>query len=76
MTAEQFACWLQGFSELNDGEAPTPAQWLAIQDHLKLVFVKVTPFRPSSFDAAASYEQVLRGPVAMPSLTSVTRKIC
>ena len=43
MTAEQFAYWLQGFSELNDGEAPSPAQWSSIQDHLKLVFTKVTP---------------------------------
>lgn len=43
MTAEQFTYWLQGFSELNDGETPTPAQWSSIQDHLKLVFTKVTP---------------------------------
>lgn len=48
MTAEQFAYWLQGFSELNPAlEAPSPEQWKAIQDHLKTVFVKVTPAFPS-----------------------------
>lgn len=48
MTAEQFAYWLQGFSELNPAlEAPSTEQWKAIQDHLKTVFVKVTPAFPS-----------------------------
>lgn len=47
MTAEQFTYWLQGFSELNEGKMPTEAQWKAIQDHLKTVFVKVTPAFPS-----------------------------
>lgn len=42
MTAEQFAYWLQGYSEIA-GEAPTAEQWQVIQDHLKLVFDKVTP---------------------------------
>jgi hypothetical protein len=45
MTAEQFAYWLQGFSEVN-GAPPTADQWKVIQDHLKLVFQKVTPIRP------------------------------
>lgn len=44
MTAEQFAYWLQGYSEIA-GEAPTAEQWQVIQDHLKLVFEKVTPAR-------------------------------
>lgn len=44
MTPEQFAYWLQGFSEIN-GQAPTVEQWQVIQDHLKLVFEKMTPER-------------------------------
>ncbi len=42
MTSEQFAYWLQGFVELN-GSEPTTEQWQSIKDHLKTVFVKVTP---------------------------------
>lgn len=42
MTSEQFAYWMQGFVELN-GEMPTAEQWQSIKDHLKTVFVKVTP---------------------------------
>ncbi|HVH49977.1 MAG TPA: hypothetical protein VM760_08905 [Sphingomicrobium sp.] len=38
----QFAYWLQGFAELNDGE-PSPEQWQSIKDHLATVFQKVTP---------------------------------
>lgn len=44
MTPEQFAYWLQGFTELSpDMEPPTAAQWTAIKEHLQTVFVKVTP---------------------------------
>lgn len=43
MTAEQFAYWMQGFSELNGDETPTPAQWKMMKEHLATVFVKVTP---------------------------------
>lgn len=44
MTPEQFAYWLQGFTELTpDLERPSAAQWQAIKDHLQTVFVKVTP---------------------------------
>ncbi|WP_448680001.1 hypothetical protein [Pseudomonas nicosulfuronedens] len=42
MTSEQFAYWLQGFVELY-GSEPTAEQWQSIKDHLKTVFVKVTP---------------------------------
>jgi hypothetical protein len=42
MSPQDFCYWLQGFSELTD-KAPTAAQWKAIQDHLALTFVKVTP---------------------------------
>jgi hypothetical protein len=43
MTAEQFAYWMQGFSELTGDETPTPAQWKMMKEHLATVFVKVTP---------------------------------
>lgn len=47
MTTEQFTYWLQGFVELTpDGEVPSAVQWRAIKDHLKTVFVKVTPTIP------------------------------
>lgn len=42
MTAEQFAYWLQGFSEVGN-KGPTEEQWKIIQDHLALVFKKLTP---------------------------------
>jgi len=42
MTAEQFAYWLQGFVELSDGTPPTKEQWRKIEEHLQLVFIKVT----------------------------------
>lgn len=42
MTPEQFAYWLQGFSEIGD-TGPTKEQWQIIQDHLALVFTKLTP---------------------------------
>lgn len=44
MTPEAFCYWLQGFSEL-DGQQPDNNQWQIIQDHLNLVFDKVTPDR-------------------------------
>lgn len=44
MTAEQFAYWLQGFAELNNGALPNETQWRSINDHLKTVFNKVTPY--------------------------------
>jgi len=43
MTPEQFAYWLQGFSEITGSSAPTAEQWKVIQDHLNTVFVKITP---------------------------------
>lgn len=42
----QFAYWLQGFAELNNGVPPNEAQWKAIRDHLNLVFMKKTPATP------------------------------
>ena len=46
MTPEQFAYWLQGMLEGNPNlleEGLTPQQTKIIQDHLSLVFNKVTP---------------------------------
>lgn len=43
MTSEQFAYWLNGYSELNGGAIPNPAQWQMIREHLATVFLKVTP---------------------------------
>jgi hypothetical protein len=40
MNHDQFAYWLQGFVEMNDGKEPTKAQWKMIKDHLQLCFVK------------------------------------
>lgn len=48
MDSLQFAYWLQGFSEINGGVAPTQEQWKIIQDHLNLVFMKVTPDRTTT----------------------------
>lgn len=42
MTPEQFCYWLQGKCEL-DPRLPTEDQWKSIREHLKTVFVKVTP---------------------------------
>jgi hypothetical protein len=43
MNSEQFTYWLQGFFELSGSTTLTDSQVLAIKDHLKLVFTKVTP---------------------------------
>lgn len=45
MTPEQFTYWLQGFSEISD-KTPTENEWKIIQDHLALVFNKITPTYP------------------------------
>jgi len=48
MNAEKFAYWLQGALELNPDmleKGMTPEQAQTIQDHLNLVFNKVTPDR-------------------------------
>lgn len=58
MTSEQFAYWLQGFTELNPSmEQPTCEQWKSITEHLKTVFVKVTPPVKA---APVSIEEALR----------------
>lgn len=45
MNTEQFAYWLQGYSEITNGRLPDADEWKIIQDHLKLVFDKKTPDR-------------------------------
>lgn len=45
MNTEQFAYWLQGYSEISGGRMPTESEWQIIQDHLKICFVKKTPDR-------------------------------
>lgn len=48
MSERDFVFWLNGFIELNGGAMPTELQWKMIQDHLKLVFHKVTPTYPET----------------------------
>ena len=51
MTPEQFCYWLQGFFEISmdlGQRGLTPQQCQVIQDHLQLVFDKVTPNRGGS----------------------------
>lgn len=55
MTPEQFAYWLQGFAELNPNTPPDATQWKQIQDHLKLVFTKVTPNYPTTINPVGPY---------------------
>lgn len=47
MTPEQFCYWLQGYFELKQTidhrDGATPETMKVIEDHLKTVFVKVTP---------------------------------
>lgn len=44
MTSDAFVYWLKGYSELTQS-CPTQFQWIIIQDHLNLVFKKITPYR-------------------------------
>ncbi|WP_321921696.1 hypothetical protein [Burkholderia sp. BCC1998] len=57
MTPEQFSYWMQGFAELSGDEPPTPAQWKSIREHLKTVFVKVTPPVQAPLGDLAKYLQ-------------------
>jgi len=68
MTSEQFAYWLQGFSELNPTlEAPSTEQWKAIQDHLKTVFVKITPTVQTAPYTTKTLQDFLRNVPTMPT---------
>lgn len=46
MDSQSFCFWLQGFFELSNPTTLNEAQLKTIQDHLKLVFTKVTPNYP------------------------------
>lgn len=50
MTPEAFAYWLQGFLEVGNPESISRTQIQIIQDHLDLVFNKVTPDRKEPED--------------------------
>lgn len=53
MSAEEFTYWLQGALEMNPEmleKGMTPEQVKTIQDHLNLVFNKVTPDRFKSIE--------------------------
>ena len=43
MTPEQFSYWLRGFFELSGQTVLNAAQCKMVQEHLDLVFTKVTP---------------------------------
>lgn len=43
MTPEQFTYWLQGYFEISKDKTLDESQIQIIQDHLSLVFNKVTP---------------------------------
>lgn len=73
MTSEQFAYWLQGFSELNE-TAPTPEQWALIKSHLGLVFQKVTP--PLRGQSDLGLGQYVRGQQAFPEDLLRAKSIC
>ncbi len=60
MTSEQFAYWMQGFVELTAAQQPTAEQWQSITEHLKTVFVKVTPPVHFRLDKSIRPEDALR----------------
>lgn len=76
MTSEQFAYWLQGFSELNEG-VPTEAQWAAIKDHLQEVFKRVTPIRTIGGGALLGNAQNAQlGNQGNCGIGEITRAVC
>jgi hypothetical protein len=55
MTPEQFAYWLQGYTELTAGQQPTPEQWKSITEHLKITppVQQTWPLAQEPFDGRA-----------------------
>ncbi len=43
MDSTQFAYWLQGYLEISGAKELNEKQLKIVQDHLKLVFTKITP---------------------------------
>lgn len=64
MTERDFCYWLQGLFELTEVKSLTESQVKMIRDHLKTVFIKVTPdhgsavFAPSLLDCLSSTAKV------------------
>ena len=71
MNTEQFAYWLQGYSEISGGKIPSENEWKIIQDHLKLVFVKKTPDRATAINPTIDYSKFLGEP-AKPFIGTIT----
>lgn len=64
MTPEQFCYWLQGYCEINGkGQVPTVEAWRVIEEHVGLVFTKVTSKtnkETQAVDLAAISEELRR----------------
>lgn len=60
MTPEQFCYWLQGRLELNS-DPLTPEETQCVREHLKAVFMKVTPPGPGEKRSFPNY------PVPLPT---------
>ena len=62
MTPENFCYWLQGYFELKQTidhrDGATPETMKVIEDHLKTVFVKVTPEVKVQINPSGSGEQL------------------
>lgn len=76
MTPEQFCYWLQGYFELKQTidhrEGATPATMKMIEDHLKTVFVKVTP--PVQTPAYRPFKELDLSKIQWPDIA--TKAIC
>lgn len=65
MTTEQFAYWLQGFSEIH-GAPPSAEQWEMIKEHLQTCFKKVTSDRHNIYVEGGSNNPGLVQPGIAP----------
>lgn len=54
MTSENFCYWLQGYSEVTNGQLPNTTQWQVIVDHLN-VTLKAPPYNGLSGSFTNSY---------------------
>ena len=57
MSPENFVYWCHGWSEINGGAAPTPAQWQIIVDHLAIVKADVVLVTTSTY-CTPTYEPI------------------
>ncbi len=72
VTERDFCYWLHGWSEINGGKAPTPEQWQTINDHLDLVFNKVTPDRKIEIKDSATYCHSVESPMGTLNVVKPT----